>query len=186
MAMRKSKGPVWGLIVLVVLLTLPASAQQSSLVVPGKSVGLISLEMTLDQIKGILGEGRCTATKVGRANEPDAPEIDATGCTWRDRSGAPTYMLAADTAGRPLFVDRYLDNRLWQTVEGLKMDGNGSHGQADVIRIYGQPERFWSEDWGNAKFFRMRFANGLRIGLLDDPASPFHRRIVSLGIWRPF
>lgn len=182
---RKKKGPGWGLVILLVLLTLPASAQQSTLVVPGKSVGPVSLEMTLAQIKGILGEGQCTATKVRRANEPDAPEIDATRCTWRDRSGAPAYVLAADTAGRPIFVDRYIEDRPWQTSEGLRM-GNDGDDQAAAIRIYGQPERFWSEDWGNAKFFRMRFANGLRIGLLDDPASPFHRRIVSLGIWRPF
>lgn len=152
-------------IVLAVLIAAPA-AGQATLIVPGKALGDLTVEMALAEIKTRLGE-------------PDDCQTSPDGvvgvCTWQISQVWVSYDLPS-MAIRVL-TKNILGSSLWRTDTGI---GSLST-SADVVRAHGKPDAILRPT-GQVTF---RYVDaGIQFSIVDSPTHLLHDRVFEIGVFR--
>lgn len=162
--------------VLVILLlaacTLPALAAPgpSTIIVPGRSLGDLTVEMSLAEIKQRLG----AAADCGSLLNPR----DVGVCEWKQLGIWISYDIPSEATR--VITKEVASDPAWRTDRGL----NGSSNRDDVVRAHGAPDVIIPV--APAKVETYRYVDlGIQFTMVADPASSRDGRINEIGVFRP-
>lgn len=151
-------------------LAVSAAPVRSTIIVPGRALGDLTVDMSLTEIKQRLGaSGDCGSLLNPR---------DVGVCEWKDLGIWVTYDLPSEET-RVLTKDVAVD-RTWRTDQGL----SGASSTDDVVRVHGQPDVVIPVPPAKVTTYRYVDA-GIQFTMVADPASDRDGRINEIGIFRP-
>ena len=157
-------------LVSVSAVSVSAAPAPSTIIVPGRALGDLTVDMSLAEIKQRLGNpGDCGSLLNPR---------DVGVCEWKALGIWVTYDLPSEET-RVLTKDVAAD-RAWRTDQGL----SGSSSVDDVVRVHGQPDAIIPVPPAKVTTYRYVDA-GIQFTLVVDPTSDRDGRINEIGIFRP-
>lgn len=169
--MRTVRG-LLGLFALVALAAAPV-AGQTTLIVPGKALGDLTVDMALAEIKTRLGE-------------PDGCGTSADGqvgsCSWLAAGISASYDLPS-LAIRVL-TKQMAGTSVWRTTSNI----TGLSTSADVIRAHGRPDVAINlpAQGDTPHRVTLRYVDqGIQFTLVDSSAHLLHDRVIAIGVFRP-
>ncbi|HEY3247217.1 MAG TPA: hypothetical protein VGK88_02845 [bacterium] len=151
-------------------LSASAAPVTSTIIIPGRALGDLTVDMPLAEIKQRLG----TPVDCGSLLTPR----DVGVCEWKQFGIWISYDIPSEET-RVLTKDVTSDPS-WRTEQGL----GGASGTDDVVRVHGQPDVIIPV--APAKVTTYRYVDlGVQFTMVADPASERNGRINEIGIFRP-
>jgi hypothetical protein len=147
-----------------------AAPSASTVIVPGRALGELTVDMPLAEVKQRLGTG----ADCGSLLNPR----DVGVCEWKDRGIWISYDIPSEET-RVLSKD-VTNDAAWRTEQGL----SGASSTDDVVRVHGPPDVIIPIPPARVTTYRY-VDTGIQFTMVADAASSRNTRVNEIGVFRP-